>query len=369
MLDVIGADTLEGLLGQTIPSPIRTDDSPLALPPARTEAEVLAAFRDLAAENHLRTSLIGMGYAGNATPGVIQRNVSDPAWYTAYTPYQPEISQGRLEALLNFQTMVSELTGLEVANASAPRRGDGRAEDDGPPAVEGIVTRFVVHHDTRPADGRRAGDPRRAVGIELVVGDIDELAGGCFGALFGLRHPPVRSPTVRTAIGEVHDGGGIAVVATDLLACTLITPPEELGADIAVGSAQRFGVPMGFGGPDAPFVAAHASAAQGDARPSRRGEHRHRGPTGVAPRPADPRATHPPRKSDLEHLHRPGAARQHRWSLRLLARPRRATGDGRADPRPGRPPGWPTPSPGPASASVTPVPSTRSPSTVSTRRA
>ena len=265
MLDVIGADTLEGLLDQTIPSPIRTDDAPLALPPARTEAEVLAALRDLAAENHPRTSLIGMGYAGTRTPGVIQRNVlEDPAWYTAYTPYQPEISQGRLEALLNFQTMVSELTGLEVANASLLDEATAAAEamTMARRLSKASSSRFVVHHDTHPQTIAVLATRAEPVGIELVVGDVDELAGGCFGALFSLPTSTGAIIDWRTAIGEVHDGGGIAVVATDLLACTLITPPGELGADIAVGSAQRFGVPMGFGGPHAAFVAAHASAAR-----------------------------------------------------------------------------------------------------------
>ena len=181
---------------------------------------MLAALRDLAAENHPRTSLIGMGYAGTRTPGVIQRNVlEDPAWYTAYTPYQPEISQGRLEALLNFQTMVSELTGLEVANASLLDEATAAAEamTMARRLSKASSSRFVVHHDTHPQTIAVLATRAEPVGIELVVGDVDELAGGCFGALFSLPTSTGAIIDWRTAIGEVHDGGGIAVVATDLL--------------------------------------------------------------------------------------------------------------------------------------------------------
>ena len=262
MLDVVGAKSLDDLLDQTVPASIRTA-APLDLPAPRSEPEVLAALRVLAARNEARTSLIGMGYTGTVTPGVIQRNVlEDPAWYTAYTPYQAEISQGRLEALLNFQTMVSELTGLPVANASLL--------DEATAAAEAMTmarrlsraesTRFVVHPDTHPQTIAVLATRAEPVGIDLVVGDIEEL--GCFGALFSLPTSTGAVNDWREAIERVQAGGGLAVVATDLLACVLTVSPGQLGADIAVGSSQRFGVPMAFGGPHAAFIAARESAAR-----------------------------------------------------------------------------------------------------------
>jgi glycine dehydrogenase len=264
MLAVIGAVSLEELLDQTVPASIRTD-TPLDLPPARSEADVLAALRRLADRNAPRTSLIGMGYSPTLTPGVIQRNVlEDPAWYTAYTPYQAEISQGRLEALLNFQTMVAELTGLPVTNASLL--------DEATAAAEAMTMarrltktdshRFVVHHDTHPQTLAVLRTRAEPVGIEVVVGDVDVVADGCFGALFSLPTSTGAIVDWRAAIERVHDVGALAVVATDLLACVLATPPGQLGADIAVGSAQRFGVPMMYGGPHAAFIAAHEQAAR-----------------------------------------------------------------------------------------------------------
>jgi len=264
MLDELGVASVDELLDQTVPEAIR-DDAPLDLPAARSEAAVLAALRAFADRNEARTSLIGMGYTGTITPGVIQRNVlENPAWYTAYTPYQPEISQGRLEALLNFQTMVSELTGLPIANASlldeataaaeamAMARRLSRAETD----------RFVVHHDTHPQTIAVLATRAEPVGIDLVVGDVGELSKGCFGALFSLPTSTGAVVDWRAAVKQVHDVGGIAVVTTDPLACVLMTPPGELGADIVVGSAQRFGVPMGFGGPHAAFIAVHERSAR-----------------------------------------------------------------------------------------------------------
>jgi glycine dehydrogenase len=264
MLAVLGAGSLDELIDETVPRAIRSD-RPLDLPAARSEPEVLAAMRARADRNEARTSLIGMGYTGTITPGVIQRNVlEDPAWYTAYTPYQPEISQGRLEALLNFQTMVSELTGLPVANASLL--------DEGTAAAEAMAMarrlskagsdRFVVHHDTHPQTVAVLRTRAEPVGIDLVVGDVDDLADGCFGALFSLPTSTGAVVDWRAAIERVHEGGGVAVVATDPLACVLTVPPGELGADIVVGSAQRFGVPMGFGGPHAAFIAVHERAAR-----------------------------------------------------------------------------------------------------------
>ncbi len=264
MLKVIGVASLDELLAQTVPAEIRSD-RPLDLPPARSEAEVLATLRDLAADNAPRTSLIGMGYSPSLTPGVIQRNVlENPAWYTAYTPYQAEISQGRLEALLNFQTMVAELTGLPVTNASLldEATAAGEAMAMARRLAKTASDRFVVHHDTHPQTIAVLRTRAEPVGIDVVVGDVDDVTDGCFGALFSLPTSTGAIVDWRHAIERVHEAGGLAVVATDLLACVLATPPGQLGADIAVGSAQRFGVPMMYGGPHAAFVAAREDAAR-----------------------------------------------------------------------------------------------------------
>src|SRR4051794_4558540 len=265
MLDVIGVASLDDLLAQTVPAGTPAE-RPLDLPPARSEAEVLEALGALAGRNAPRTSLIGTGYSPTITPGVIQRNVlEDPAWYTAYTPYQAEISQGRLEALLNFQTMVTELTGLAVTNASLLDEATAAAEAM---AMARRLTpkvasdRFVVHHDTHPQTIAVLATRAEPIGIDVVVGDLDELDAGCFGALFSLPTSTGAIADWRAAIERVHAAGGLAVVATDLLACVLATPPGALGADIAIGSAQRFGVPMMFGGPHAAFIAAHEQAAR-----------------------------------------------------------------------------------------------------------
>ena len=264
MLALIGAASIDALLAETVPASI-LEAAPLRLPGPRTPDDVLAELRDIASLNVRRTSLIGMGYSGTITPPVVQRNVlENPAWYTAYTPYQPEISQGRLEALLNYQTMVADLTGFTVANASLLDEATAAAEAMTMARRLSKVSsvRFLVHHDTHPqtiAVMRTRAEP---VGIEIVVGDVDQIAEGCFGALFSL---PTSSGSLRDwrgAIARVKEQGGLAIVATDLLACVLITPPAALGADIAIGSAQRFGVPMGFGGPHAGFIAAAESAAR-----------------------------------------------------------------------------------------------------------
>ncbi len=264
MLSVIGEDSVESLLAHTVPSAIRmTDGMQLGAP--RSPESVLGELRILAAQNIARTSLIGMGYYGTIAPPVIVRNVLEsPAWYTAYTPYQPEISQGRLEALLNFQTMVAELTGFGLANASLLDEATAAAEamTMARRMSKSESDRFVVHHDTHPQTIAVLATRAEPVDIELLVGDVDDIADGCFGALFSL---PTSSGAIvdwTAAIASVHDVGGLAVVATDLMACMLAVPPAQLGADIAIGSAQRFGVSMGFGGPHAAFIAASESAAR-----------------------------------------------------------------------------------------------------------
>ncbi|HSL74758.1 MAG TPA: aminomethyl-transferring glycine dehydrogenase [Ilumatobacteraceae bacterium] len=266
MLATVGVTSTEELLATTMPESI-VSPTPLDLPGGVPETEALARLREIASRNHRVTSLIGMGYTGTITPPVIARNVlENPAWYTAYTPYQPEISQGRLEALLNFQTLVTELTGLEVANASLLDEATAAAEamTMARRQSKSSSNRFVVHHDTHPQTIAVLRTRAEPIGIDLVVGDLDDLdhEDGLFGALFSL---PGSSGAVidwSAAISRVHELGGVAIVTTDPLACVLTTPPGQLGADIAVGSAQRFGVPMGFGGPHAAFIAAHERAAR-----------------------------------------------------------------------------------------------------------
>ena len=266
MLRAVGAASVEELLDQTVPASIRLRE-PLALPESRSVDDVLGELRQLARDNRPRTSLIGMGYSGTVTPPVIARNVlENPAWYTAYTPYQPEISQGRLEALLNFQTMVADLTGLGLANASLLDEATAAAEAMTMARRLSTSTsdRFFIHRDTHPQTIAVVRTRAEPVGIEVVVGDLDALGATstCFGALFSLPTSSGALPDWRGEFERVHTAGGIVIVATDLLACVLTTPPGRLGADIAIGSAQRFGVPMGFGGPHAAFIAARESAAR-----------------------------------------------------------------------------------------------------------
>ena len=265
MLSAIGVDSIDQLIDETVPPAIRLD-VPLSLPAPRSETDVLAELRSLARQNHTTTNLIGMGYYGTITPPVIRRNVLEsPAWYTAYTPYQPEISQGRLEALLNFQTMVCDLTGLDLANSSLLDEATAAAEamSLARRVTRGDRNRFFVHHDIHPQTLAVIQTRAEPVGVDVVVGALDELSGdGFFGALFSY---PTSSGAVTdwaAAIEQTHQLGAQAIVATDLLACVLLESPGALGADIAVGSAQRFGVPMGYGGPHAGFMAVRESAAR-----------------------------------------------------------------------------------------------------------
>jgi glycine dehydrogenase len=259
MLAVLGLASLDDLIDQAVPATIR-DDKPLALDDAISEPHALAHLRRLADRNRVLTSLIGQGYYGTHTPGVILRNVlENPAWYTAYTPYQPEISQGRLEALLNFQTMVCDLTGLDIANASMLDEATAAAEAmtlcrRSSRHAGGV---FFVDAECHPQTIAVVATRAEPLGIEVAVGDpsADLSPADTFGVL--LQHPGTSGVVrdLRPVIEAVHAAGGLAVVATDLLACTLLVPPGELGADAAVGSAQRFGVPMAFGGPHAGFLA------------------------------------------------------------------------------------------------------------------
>jgi glycine dehydrogenase len=261
MLDVIGVGSLDELADRAIPPSIRDSGaSATGLPEAATEAGALAQLRALAATNRPMVQMIGLGYHGTITPPAIRRNVLEsPAWYTAYTPYQPEISQGRLEALLNFQTMVGDLTGLPVANASMLDEGTAAAEAMTllRRAGKSPSDRFVVDADTLPQTIAVVQTRAEPLGIEVVVADLaDGLPDGeCFGVLLSY---PGASGAVRdqeALVAQAHERGALVVVAADPLALTLLRPPGEIGADAAVGSTQRFGVPMGFGGPHAGYLA------------------------------------------------------------------------------------------------------------------
>ncbi|MFP5576963.1 MAG: aminomethyl-transferring glycine dehydrogenase [Acidimicrobiia bacterium] len=258
MLAAVGVSSLDELVDQAVPSSIRTTQ-PLDLPPAATEEEALAELRALAGRNVVRTAMIGLGYHGTHTPPVIRRNVLEsPAWYTAYTPYQPEISQGRLEALLNFQTVVTDLTGTELANSSLLDEGTAAAEAMAMCArlAKGDRSRFVVAADTFPQTIAVVRARADAVGIDIDV--VDDVASADLSDAAGVlvQYPAASGAVVdpSPAIDAAHAAGALAVVATDLLACTMLTPPGELDADIVVGSSQRFGVPLGFGGPHAGFM-------------------------------------------------------------------------------------------------------------------
>jgi glycine dehydrogenase len=258
MLAVVGYGSLDELVADAIPDAIKAFD-PLDLPPAASEAEVLGELRGLAGRNRQLTSMIGLGYSDTVTPPVIRRQVvENPGWYTSYTPYQPEISQGRLEALLNFQTMVTDLTGLDIANASLLDESTAAAEamalchraarQDGA---------FLIDADCHPQTIEVVRARANPLGVEVLVADLSE--GLPEVPLFGvLAQYPGSSGAVRDLaplVEAAHERGALVAVAADPLALTLLTPPGEMDADVAVGSSQRFGVPLWFGGPHAGFMA------------------------------------------------------------------------------------------------------------------
>jgi glycine dehydrogenase len=259
MLETVGAGSLDALMAETLPSSIR-QRAPLDLGAALSETESLAHMRALASQNKVFTSLIGQGYSGTILPAVIQRNIlENPAWYTAYTPYQPEISQGRLEALFNFQTMICDLTGLDVANASLLDEATAAAEAMAlaERAAKAKTKSFFVDSEVHPQTLAVLRTRAEPLGWNVVVGDpLTDLDGmDVFGAL--LQYPDTSGAVrdLRSTIAALHAKGAMAIIAADLLALTLLASPGELGADIAIGSAQRFGVPMGYGGPHAAYMA------------------------------------------------------------------------------------------------------------------
>ncbi|WP_136245324.1 aminomethyl-transferring glycine dehydrogenase [Mycobacterium intracellulare] len=274
MLAVIGVDSLDELASRAVPAGIldRLADNGAApgldrLPAPASETEALAELRALAAANTVAVSMIGQGYYDTLTPPVLLRNIlENPAWYTAYTPYQPEISQGRLEALLNFQTMVADLTGLEVANASMLDEGTAAAEAMTlmHRAARGKTNRLAVDADVFAQTAAILATHAKPLGIELVTADLRKGLpdGDFFGVVAQLPGAGGRVTDWTALVQQAHDRGALVAIGADLLACTLITPPGEIGADVAFGTTQRFGVPMGFGGPHAGYLAVHANHAR-----------------------------------------------------------------------------------------------------------
>ena len=259
MLAVIGYGSLGDLAQAAVPEAIRATEG-LNLPPASSEAEAIAELRELAAQNRVTTPMIGLGYHGTHTPPVVLRNVlENPAWYTAYTPYQPEISQGRLEALLNFQTMVADLTGLPTANASLLDEGTAAAEAmtlcrRQSKAAAGAV--FVVDADCHPQTIAVVQTRAVPLGITVQVMDLStDLPADTFGVLVQYPGSSGRIRPLGPLVESAHSRGALVAVAADLLALTLLQTPGEAGADVAVGTSQRFGVPLGYGGPHAGYLA------------------------------------------------------------------------------------------------------------------
>ena len=257
MLSAVGCKTLDQLIEETIPASLR-QEKPLDWEPL-SEHELLAKLRDVASQNKVMTSLIGQGYYGTVTPPAIQRNIlENPAWYTAYTPYQPEIAQGRLEALLNYQTMVADLTAMPVANASLLDEGTAAAEamTMAERSSKSKAKAFFVDENCHPQTIAVIKTRAEPLGIEIIVGAPEALeAEKVFGAIFQYPGTWGHVRDLSPEIEKLHAAKAVAVVATDLLALMMLKAPGEMGADIAVGSSQRFGVPMGYGGPHAAFMA------------------------------------------------------------------------------------------------------------------
>jgi glycine dehydrogenase len=259
MLATLGLSSLGELVDAVVPSSIRLD-KPLDVGSPVSESEMLSRLRELASQNEVVTSLIGMGYTDTITPPVILRNVlENPAWYTAYTPYQPEISQGRLEALVNFQTMVTDLTGMQLANASLLDEATAAAE-----AMamchrlnEKAGDVFVLDPDCHPQTIAVVETRAEPLGIQVVVAPIDDAltAGSVFGVLMQYPGSSGRVTDIEPLIANAHGASALVTVASDLLSLVMLRPPGEMGADIVVGSSQRFGVPLMFGGPHAAFIA------------------------------------------------------------------------------------------------------------------
>jgi glycine dehydrogenase len=259
MLKVVGYDTLDDLIDATVPAAIRQKEPLDWGGPGLSERDALFHIRQVANKNTVLTSLIGQGYHGTTTPAPILRNIlENPAWYTAYTPYQPEISQGRLEALLNFQTMVSDLTGLDIANASLLDEATAAAEamTMAKRSSKSKANTFFVDENCHPQNIAVIKTRAEPLDIEIIVGNPDDLdAASVFGAIFQYPGTYGHVRDYSEIIASLHEHKALAIVAADPLALALLKSPGEMGADIAIGSTQRFGVPMGYGGPHAAYMA------------------------------------------------------------------------------------------------------------------
>jgi glycine dehydrogenase len=261
VLDQLGYKDLEEFSKSVLPKNIFTEEK-LGLGDAMSEEEALKALREISKENTVYRSFIGQGYYGTVTPKVILRNVfENPGWYTSYTPYQAEISQGRLEALINFQTMVGDLTGFEIANASLLDEATAAAESMtlAHRVGKSKSQRFFIDQNCFPQTISVVTARAKPIGIEVTVGDPQQLNDlkdeTYFGALLQYPGNDGAVNDFSQEIVSMHEQNGLVIMATDLLALTLLKSPGEMGADIAIGSSQRFGVPLGFGGPHAAFMA------------------------------------------------------------------------------------------------------------------
>jgi glycine dehydrogenase len=258
MFDTLGVSDLEALMEQTVPHAIR-QETPLDFGKALSERELLFHMREVSEKNRVLTSLIGMGYHGTVTPPAIQRNIfENPAWYTAYTPYQPEISQGRLEALLNYQTMVSDLTGLEIANASLLDEATACAEamTMALRVAKSKARAFFVDENCHPQNISVMRTRAQPLGIEVIVGPADDLdPEAVFGAIFQYPGTYGHVRDFTSEISALHGAKAIGIVSADPMALCLLKEPGAMGADIAIGSTQRFGIPLGYGGPHAAYMA------------------------------------------------------------------------------------------------------------------
>ena len=265
MLKVVGAASLAALIDDTLPAKIR-QKKPLDFGKPKSERELLHHMKLVAKKNNVLVSLIGQGYHGTVTPPAIQRNIfENPAWYTAYTPYQPEISQGRLEALLNFQTMVSDLTGLEISNASLLDEATACAEamTMAQRISKSKMTAFFIDENCHPQNIAVMKTRAAPLGIDIIVGAPDDMdASAVFGAIFQFPGTTGHLRDFTDQIAALHDNKAIGVISADPLSLTLFKEPGAMGADIAVGSTQRFGVPVGYGGPHAAYMATKANLAR-----------------------------------------------------------------------------------------------------------
>jgi glycine dehydrogenase len=259
MLSTLGLESLQQLISKTVPGSIALD-GPLNLAKPQTEAMALARLKTLAKKNQATRSFIGLGYYDTATPNVIVRNVlENPGWYTSYTPYQPEISQGRLESLLNFQQMILDFTGMDLSNASLLDEATAAAEAMAlakRSSKNSKAEKFFVHEHCFPQTIDVLKTRAERFGFELVIGRIEDIPySEIFGAIFQYPSMQGQSEDLTDVINKIHDEKGLAIVAADLMALALLKPPGEMGADVVIGSTQRFGVPMGYGGPHAAYFA------------------------------------------------------------------------------------------------------------------